>query len=434
VLRRLLSFGLIAFVLAGACLAAEPGADLQELRQKIDSLKQELEANEATRTEAADALKDSEKAISDANRAFSELNRQQIESQLEIDKVNTDIARVNANIDANRIRLTKLLRARYRNGEHEALRLLLNKQDPSKLSRELRYYRYIAEAQHKLAVELDAELAKLNTLSDELRAKHEELVRLASEKRQARDSLRSQQAAKQKVLDKLSDQIGAQRKEIGKLQRDEQRLTQLVERLEKLSREREAKEARERQKQLRAQKLAEARQAKSQASNAPHGEEKASPRAEPPTNEKADTPTRQNEALPDESADGHRFADLKGELHLPARGDVVGKFGAMRSEGMTWKGIFIKAGNGQPVKAVASGRVVFADWLRGFGNMIIVDHGGGYMSLYGTAESLLRKVGDPVKAGEDIATCGNSGGNAETGIYFELRHLGKPVDPLAWAR
>ncbi|MBV8465117.1 MAG: peptidoglycan DD-metalloendopeptidase family protein [Burkholderiales bacterium] len=433
-LRRLFSLGLIALALASACSAAEPGTDLQELRQKIDSLKQELEANEATRTEAADALKESEKAISDANRAFADLNKQQIESQLEIDKVNTDIARVNANIDANRIRLTKLLRARYRNGEHEALRLLLNKQDPTKLSRELQYYRYIAEAQHKLAVELDAELGKLNALSDELRAKHEELVRLANEKKQVRDSLRTQQAAKQKVLNKLSDQIGEQRKEIGKLQRDEQRLTQLVERLEKLSREREAKEARERQKQERARKLAEARQAKSPTPSPTPGKDKAAAHAEQSSGEKPEVPTRQNEALPDDSVDGHRFADLKGDLHLPARGDVIGKFGAARSEGMTWKGIFIKAGNGQPVKAVASGRVVFADWLRGFGNMIIVDHGSGYMSLYGTAETLLRKVGDPVKAGEDIATCGNSGGNAETGIYFELRHLGKPVDPLAWAK
>jgi septal ring factor EnvC (AmiA/AmiB activator) len=148
----------------------------------------------------------------------------------------------------------------------------------------------------------------------------------------------------------------------------------------------------------------------------------------------AEKPVKRNDALPDASADGQKFADLKGQLRLPARGDVIGRFGTARAEGTLWKGVFIKTPPGQPVKAVASGRVVFADWLRGFGNMLIVDHGGGYLSLYGAAESLMKQVGDTVKAGEDVATSGNSGGNAETGIYFELRHLGKPVDPLVWAK
>ena len=410
---------------------------MQELRHKIDSLKQELQANEATRSEAADALKDSEQAISEANRVFNDLNRQQLDSQADLDRVNADIQRVRNDLDTNRRRLVKLIQARYRNGEHEALRLMLNRQDPNQLTRDLRYYRYIAEAQQKLSTTLQTELERLDKLSAAIQQKHDELLRIATEKKAQRDKLRAEQAKKQQVLSKLADQIGEQRKQIGKLQRDEQSLTRLVERLNRIIKEREAREARDRQRQERAQKLAEAKQAKQDRKNGKRGGTDTGKTQENGNLTEADKvePTvRKNDALPDASAEGKHFADLRGELHLPVRGEVVGKFGTAKAEGTTWKGVFIRTGSGQPVKAVASGRVVFADWLRGFGNMMIVDHGGGYLSLYGAAEALLKRVGEPVKAGEDIATSGNSGGSAETGIYFELRYLGKPVDPLAWAK
>jgi len=127
------------------------------------------------------------------------------------------------------------------------------------------------------------------------------------------------------------------------------------------------------------------------------------------------------------------FASLKGKLHLPIRGEVLNRFGALRAEGTSWKGITLRANSGQPVHAIATGRVIFADWLRGFGNMIIVDHGGGYLSLYSGCESLLKRVGDEIKAGDTIATTGNSGGMADSGLYFEIRQNGRPLDPLAWA-
>lgn len=427
-MRRLLPLLAAAGLLVGTAWAAQPEDDLQDLRRKIDSLKQELQANEATRHDAADALKSSEQAISEANRAVAQLNRQQQLSQAELARISLDISKTRQNLEANRERLQALIRARHRNGQHEALRLLLNRQDPNKLARDLRYYRYIAEAQHKLSGELSAQLDKLNALAEVIRQKHDDLARIAAERKAARDKLRMEQAEKQQVLSKISTEIGQQRKEISKLQRDEKRLTQLVEKINRMIRERELKEAREREKQARAQKLAEAREAARQAKEAKAGKK---PGDAPP---KAEPVIKRNEALPDSSADGRRFAELKGRLHLPARGEVSGKFGTPRSEGTNWKGVFIRTAGGQPVKAVASGRVVFADWLRGFGNMLIVDHGGGYLSLYGAAESLVKQVGDTVKAGEDVATSGNSGGSEQTGIYFEIRHMGKPLDPLAWAK
>lgn len=440
-MRSLLLSLFLAASLAGVAAEpqpAKPEQDLQDLRQKIDSLKQELQANEATRTEAADALKDSEQAISEANRVYAELNRQQIESQAELTRVNLDISNVRANLDSNRQRLARLIRARYQNGEHEALRLLLNRQDPNQLSRDLRYYRYIAEAQHKLSLQLQDQLDRLDKLAQEIEKKHEELVRIAAEKKTQRDKLRAEQAKKGAVLTQISSQIDAQRKQIGKMQHDEQRLGALVEKLNKMIREREAKEARERERQAKAQKLAEAREAARQAKAAKAGkgaqEKNGKDAKSADTEAKAETPVKHNDLVPDGSVEGQKFGDLKGQLHLPIRGEVVGKFGTKRSEGLTWRGVFIRATAGQPVKAVAGGRVVFADWMRGFGNMLIIDHGGKYMSIYGFAETLLKQEGDVVKAGQDIATSGNSGGNAETGIYFEIRHMGNPVDPMAWAK
>ena len=146
-----------------------------------------------------------------------------------------------------------------------------------------------------------------------------------------------------------------------------------------------------------------------------------------------------NDELPSADVDDTLFAKLKGKLRLPARGELVGRFGTKRegvegSEGVSWKGLFIRAEAGGEVKSVAQGRVVFADWLRGFGNLLIVDHGGQYLSVYGNNEALIKQVGDAVSAGDTVAKIGASGGQAQAGLYFELRHQGKPFDPMAWVK
>jgi septal ring factor EnvC (AmiA/AmiB activator) len=128
------------------------------------------------------------------------------------------------------------------------------------------------------------------------------------------------------------------------------------------------------------------------------------------------------------------FASLKGQLRPPVSGKVAAKFGTRRGDGPSWKGLFIRAAEGADVRAVAGGRVVFADWLRGFGNLIIVDHGSQYMSIYGNNQALLKRAGDIVKAGDPIASAGNSGGNEESGLYFELRHQGTAFDPAGWVK
>ena len=140
-----------------------------------------------------------------------------------------------------------------------------------------------------------------------------------------------------------------------------------------------------------------------------------------------------NDQLPEPLRSSEGFSGLKGKLRLPVIGELADRFGAPRADsGLSSKGLFIAAKQGQEVRAVAAGRVVFADWLRGFGNLMILDHEGGYMSLYGNNDALFRQVGDIVKAGDPIAAVGATGGNPETGLYFELRFQGKPFDPLTW--
>jgi septal ring factor EnvC (AmiA/AmiB activator) len=141
------------------------------------------------------------------------------------------------------------------------------------------------------------------------------------------------------------------------------------------------------------------------------------------------------ERTPEAGVRAEPFPSLRGKLRLPVRGELTGRFGAPRgAAGLEAKGVFIRTQQGQPVKAVAAGQVVYADWMRGFGNLLIVDHGQSYLSIYANNESLLKQVGENVTTGETLATTGASGGNEETGLYFELRHLGRAFDPLRWVR
>ena len=165
----------------------------------------------------------------------------------------------------------------------------------------------------------------------------------------------------------------------------------------------------------------------------PPDEEAETRKTPPPPTEPSRPRTVEAENRLEPVANDGRFARQKGTLRLPVKGTVQGRFGGPREGGGTWRGLFIKSGAGNDVKAVAGGRVVFAEWMRGFGNLLIVDHGDAYLSIYGNNDALLKEVGQAVQGGETVATVGNSGGNPETGLYFELRHQGQPIDPMKWA-
>jgi septal ring factor EnvC (AmiA/AmiB activator) len=198
------------------------------------------------------------------------------------------------------------------------------------------------------------------------------------------------------VFSRIKADISKGRQEIGRLKRDEDRLAKLVEQLAKaITKGREEKKRETPVDRIR---------------------------------KKAEIV----ENVADGSESGAAFQSLRGKMKLPTKGELKGRFGSPREEGLTWKGLFIRSDDGSTVRAVADGQVVYADWMRGYGNLLIIDHGSGYMSLYGNNESLLKQVGDATKAGETVASVGSSGGALESGVYFELRHEGVPFDPMKW--
>jgi len=364
---------------------AAPRAELQELRGRIGKLQKELESAEEFKTEASDALRASERAISESNRQLRDLTRQRQQAEDDLGALGHQSKQMRDRIGAQQASLGGLLYRQYLSGQHDSLTLLLNQRDPGQMARDLRYYGYISRARTDLIHSLRKSLDELQQVEVQQREKAADLTRIEAEQREQRQRLQAQQAVHRGVLAKVSAQIRAQQRQIGSLQRDEKRLTRLVERLSKLV----------------------ARK----------------PRSAPPA----------KRAQPDVFAPGAAFQKLKGKLDLPVRGELVSRFGSPRQDtGMVWKGVFIRARSGQEVKAVAAGQVVFADWLRGFGNLIIVDHDDGFMSLYGNNEALYKRVGDSVASGEAIAAVGNSGGNADSGLYFEMRYQSRPFDPMSW--
>ncbi|HLD09167.1 MAG TPA: peptidoglycan DD-metalloendopeptidase family protein [Methylophilaceae bacterium] len=376
----------------------KPEKKLEQLHERIESLKKELDSSQAAHAEAADELKQSEQAISEANRKLYELNQQHKQNRNTLESLQQQKAGVETTLEQQQRLLGSQLYQQYLHGQQGYVQVVLQQQDPGAMARQLHYFSYIAKARARLIESMQLNLGKIAKLNDKTAIALQEITTLKSEQEQERQELQSQKNERGKVLKKLSAQINAQRSEINKLKRDEKSLSELVERLARA-----------------AAKKSQAKRGKTRKNTAP------------------DVVAR-NETLPSNNLDGGSFAALKGRLNLPVRGDITNRFGVAREDsGVSWKGLFIKSTEGSEVKSVASGRVVFADWMRGFGNLLIVDHGDGYMSLYGNNQALLKKVGEEVKGGDTIAAVGNSGGNETFGLYYELRRQSKPFDPLSWS-
>ena len=371
---------LVAPVLA---LAQGEAEKLDALRSRIDGLRAKIAEGEESRTEVRDQLRDSERAISETNRGLRTLASRREAAQEEIKTLSGQSQALEAEIASRRETLGRLLTLRYLNGEQSAMKLLLSGEEPGRIARELHYYSYVSRAQTEFIGELRAKVARLRELEIGTRERNAEIAAIESARRAERAALIRQQSEHRRVLARVSTQLREQRREVQNLERDESRLSRLVEEIRKL--------------------LASA------------------------------PPLLRNEKVPEPGGAEKSFSGLKRGLRLPIRGELANRFGAQRSDGgPPWKGLFIRSPSGQVVRAVAPGRVVFADWLRGFGNLLIIDHGQSYLTIYGNNESVLRQVGDTVRTGDTVATVGASGGNMESGLYFEIRHEGKAFDPMRW--
>ncbi|HYD81188.1 MAG TPA: peptidoglycan DD-metalloendopeptidase family protein [Paucimonas sp.] len=413
-----------------------------ELQQKLHNLKREIDRTESAKGRAADALAHSEAAISDANRALRELAAEQAATEARLEQLSKQQDELAQTIDRQQRQLARLLREQYVSGNEDRLKLLLSGDNPNRVNRELQYMGYVSQAQAKLLESLRANLASVEANKAEIQNAKDELDEIAEEAQQQKAVLEKEKAQRASLLAQLSNKLASQRKEAGTLQRDEQRLAGLVEKLGKLIEEQQKAEAaarakeqeRRRQEQLaKAQKEQDKRRLESPKASAKG--KSVNPNAidddEPPAKSLARNELTPEAGIQDASFPA-AFESLRGKLRLPVKGDVIAKFGGKRGDGPSWKGLFIRAAEGADIKAIAGGRVVFADWLRGFGNLVIVDHGNQYLSIYGNNQAVLKRAGDAVKAGDTIASAGNSGGNEQSGLYFEMRHQGRAIDPFGW--
>ena len=354
---------------------------MQRLRGRIEGLQRELEGKEAERREARDALRDSERAISQANRALAVLLAEANQLKAESARLATERQAVERALAERQATVERVLIARQALAAPDALRTALSGDEPADLARRLHYVGYVSRAAASLLAAYRTDLEALERLAREAQVKRERLRAVEQASRADRERLVRERETRRRTLDRTAGEIRKQRRQIGALKADETRLGRLVEGLRRVLGRVEA------------------------------------------------VPERTNEAF------SAHFSSLRGHLRLPVRGELTGRFGAPRgASGIEAKGVFIRAPEGEPVRAVARGQVVYADWMRGFGNLMIVDHGENYLSIYANAESLLKQVGERVTGGEVVATSGSSGGNEETGLYFEMRHLGRPFDPLRWVR
>ncbi len=399
-MKRHVSF-LLIFAFIAQPVWADSKTELESLRERLQQLQQAYQRNRESSAEATDALKQSERAISESGRKLYQLEREQRATQAAAQAAGTEAEQTGAQIRQRQARLAEMLRQAYMRGGGDALKLMLNGQNPSQAARDLHYLSHLSRAQTRLIEELRQDLARLADLRQAAAAKDRALAEIRAAQLQERENLLKEKQARQKVLDKLAGEIRKQRKEIATLRHDEQRLADLVAQLAKMAAKRPAKKA------------------------APAGKAGAS----------GSKPVAVNTQVPEPGREGAPFSRLKGLLRLPVAGELMNRFGTPREDGgLSWKGLFIRAAAGSEVRAVAGGTVAFSDWLRGFGNLLIIDHGEGYMSLYSNNESLYKQAGDAVKTGEAIASVGNSGGQESPGVYFELRHQSRPINPMAWIK
>lgn len=437
---------------------AQARTERTELQAAIRTLHKQIESTESTRKEAVTELKASEQAISEAGRRLSELGAAQAALDKEIDALQQQAGKQRQALSSRQEELAKQLQTQYATGL-SPWAALLSGDDPQAISRELGYLSYVSQAQADAIRRVRLALDELAQSETRLQARQQEQAKVTAEVAQQKRTLEKQHAERERVLIRISGELREQRNESDALKRDEQRLGKLVQGLEatlarqeeqaRLAAEQARKAAAERQRQeqqrrqeqaerARLQAEQEARAAREQVEQASRGaaQQPETPEPAPPAVVVAPPPPpAPPPPEPVQEAVGEAVqAGLRKGLAYPVRGEVQGRFGAQRPDGGTWRGVVLRANEGVPVKAIASGKVVYANWLKGFGNMIIVDHGQQYMSIYAYNQSLLKSVGDAVSAGEAVALVGATGGQVESGLYFEIRHQGAPVNPLLWLR
>ena len=370
----LIGLGLLLVTSVSAQDPAELERELEQLRSDIAGIQERLNTRFQQRDETRTELEQAERSLAVAS-AQQRQTAQRIEQvQGRISKLQSDIEKTQSAAGEVSGRLTDQLKLVYKQGMPSRLQMLLNQQDPRRLRRNLAYHGHLSRQRVILIEELTILKASMEREQRALEETMDELATLSARNEEELAAVTRERERRNRALAEINAQITADSDRVNKLERDAEALVALIEELEK--------------------------------------------------------------ALDDISmeADVPSILDLAGSLSLPVDGPVAASFGEPRGGQLNWTGWLLRASAGTEVQSIAHGRVAYADWLRGYGMLMILDHGDGIMSLYGHNESLLRSVGNWVRPGDVIATVGQAGGVGDEGLYFEIRRDGEPVDPARWVK
>ena len=359
---------------AGKNLPEGHSEKLEQLRGRISELKNELASMHGQRDDLQGALEKAEKDIGAVAASLRELDGQADQSRRDIRELQRNFDTEQLKLDKMRVTLENELRVAYMAGKQEQIKLLLNQQEPAALGRLMVYHKYFMRARAQAMQDIRATLARLADIERELLVQRSGIQVLIEQQQEKSSRLLARQAQRSEILLQLQDRLTGKTSRLAALEADEQQLQKLVQSLQ--------------------------------------------------------------QAIKDISLQAGEYESLhslKGKLHWPVAGHISINYGERHVSGkLRSRGVHITSRSGADVHAIARGRVVFADWLRGFGLLMIIDHGDNYMSLYGQNRSLYREVGEWVARDEVVAAAGNSGGQAKAGLYLELRKDGRPFNPDSW--
>lgn len=396
-------------------------SDLTAVQGQIRAARQQIKLTQAERDQKEGELRQAEEKIGLLKKELRANGNEAKQRQQALQ----ELALERRQREADKERQLKQLRADvqsgYRRGGQDYFKLALNQEEPNQVARQLKYYAYIQQARSEVIRGLDKTLQEIRRIESEEKANLEKLGLLQNNLQKQQVELAEVQETREQAVNVLNAQLESQDEQLKRLLRDQAALQNLMQKLEQQARE-EAKREREREAARKAEqeRLAREREKAAQQAGKPLPKPVEKPVEKPAQEERYSSE-------PDYAASSY-----SGRCPLPVAGGIQSSFGSPRAGGLRWNGVLIAAPSGTAVRAIKAGRVVYADYLRGYGFLIILDHGHGLMSLYGQNQSLLKGVGDTVAANESVALVGASGGNSSAGLYFEIRVRGRPSNPTAW--
>ncbi len=350
---------------------------LEQLRDQMQHIQTDLTKKQRRRSTVQQELKSTEKKIGQQNKELRKLDK-----EIAAQKQRIRVARIQQGLNRNSLEaqrkfMEKQIRLAYAIGRQDRLKLLLNQQDPEMVGRLMVYHDYFNRKRAEQLALIQTTLNKLQQAEQVMLTEEREMQRLQSRMQLEKAALEKSREGRKALIASLNKNITSDAERLKELRRDEERLKRVLVQIQ----------------------------------------------------QKAKV-SKKGRYL----SKGKRFVTQKGKMHWPTKGKFKARFGSERRGGLKWDGVLISAPEGEEVRAVYDGKVVFSDWLRGFGLMLILDHGDGYMTLYGHNQSLTKEEGDLVRADEVVAVLGNSGGQEEPGVYFAMRHKGQAINPEKWFR